>query len=143
MSTGGSARRSEVTSAKVRIKAFPPSIDERYANQLWNQIKSAIIEIQKKNNSCLSFEELYRNAYTLILQKHGERLYAGTELVVHEHMTRIRDSIVENLNNKFLTYLNSCWKDHQTAMGMIRDILMYMDRVYVGPHNLDGVYKWE
>ncbi|CAH8649220.1 unnamed protein product [Heterobilharzia americana] len=141
MSTGGSARRSEVTSAKVRIKAFPPSIDERYANQLWNQIKSAIIEIQKKNNSCLSFEELYRNAYTLILQKHGERLYAGTELVVHEHMTRIRDSIVENLNNKFLTYLNSCWKDHQTAMGMIRDILMYMDRVYVGPHNLDGVYK--
>nr|CAH8868114.1 unnamed protein product [Trichobilharzia regenti] len=141
MSTGGSARRTEVTSAKVRIKAFPPSIDERYANQLWDQIKSAIIEIQKKNNSCLSFEELYRNAYTLILQKHGERLYAGTETVVREHMTRIRDSIVENLNNKFLTYLNSCWKDHQTAMGMIRDILMYMDRVYVGPHNLDGVYK--
>ncbi|XP_018653890.1 putative cullin [Schistosoma mansoni] len=141
MSTGSSARRTEVTNAKVRIKAFPPSIDERYANQLWDQIKSAIIEIQKKNNSCLSFEELYRNAYTLILQKHGERLYAGTEAVVREHMIKIRDSIVENLNNKFLTYLNSCWKDHQTAMGMIRDILMYMDRVYVGPHNLDGVYK--
>ncbi|KAK4475673.1 hypothetical protein MN116_000941 [Schistosoma mekongi] len=141
MATGSSTRRTEVTSAKVRIKAFPPSIDERYANQLWDQIKSAIIEIQKKNNSCLSFEELYRNAYTLILQKHGERLYAGTEAVVREHMIRIRDSIVENLNNKFLTYLNSCWKDHQTAMGMIRDILMYMDRVYVGPHNLDGVYK--
>ncbi|CAH8288690.1 unnamed protein product [Schistosoma bovis] len=141
MSSGSSARRTEVTNGKVRIKAFPPSIDERYANQLWDQIKSAIIEIQKKNNSCLSFEELYRNAYTLILQKHGERLYAGTEAVVREHMIKIRDNLVENLNNKFLTYLNSCWKDHQTAMGMIRDILMYMDRVYVGPHNLDGVYK--
>ncbi|CAL8081710.1 unnamed protein product [Calicophoron daubneyi] len=141
MYTSGGVRRPDGASSKMRIKAFSNSMDEGLVNQIWEQLKNAIIEIQKKNNSGLSFEELYRNAYTLVLQKHGERLYAGTKALVCEHMIRIRDSIVENLNNKFLSYLNSCWKDHQTAMVMIRDILMYMDRVYVMQNNLDSVYK--
>ncbi|THD19632.1 putative e3 ubiquitin ligase cullin 2 component [Fasciola hepatica] len=141
MFPGGNARRSDGSNSRMRIKSFANPMDERLVNQIWEQLKNAIIEIQKKNNSGLSFEELYRSAYTLVLQKHGERLYAGTKALVCEHMIRIRDSIVENLNNKFLTYLNACWKDHQTAMVMIRDILMYMDRVYVGQQKLDSVYK--
>ncbi|KAF5402045.1 Cullin-3-B [Paragonimus heterotremus] len=141
MFQSGSVRRQDGGSTRMRIKAFANSMDESLANQIWEQLKSAIIEIQKKNNSGLSFEELYRNAYTLVLHKHGERLYAGTKALVCEHMIRVRDSIVENLNNKFLSYLNSCWKDHQTAMVMIRDILMYMDRVYVNQCNLPSVYK--
>ncbi|VEL20543.1 unnamed protein product [Protopolystoma xenopodis] len=139
MSASGNARRSDAS--RMRIRAFPSHMDERFVNQIWKQLEKAIIEIQKKNNSGLSFEELYRNAYTLVLHKHGERLYAGTEAVVRDHMLRVRDSIIDNLNNKFLSYLNSCWKDHQTAMVMIRDILMYMDRVHVVQHNLDNVYK--
>lgn len=141
MFPGSNARRSDGSNSRMRIKSFANPMDERLVNQIWEQLKNAIIEIQKKNNSGLSFEELYRSAYTLVLQKHGERLYAGTKALVCEHMIRIRNSIVENLNNKFLSYLNSCWKDHQTAMVMIRDILMYMDRVYVGQQKLDSVYK--
>ncbi|CAH8493822.1 unnamed protein product [Dicrocoelium dendriticum] len=141
MFPGSSVRRPEGANSRMRIKAFANSMDERLVNQIWEQLKMAIIEIQKKNNSGLSFEELYRNAYTLVLQKHGERLYAGTKALVSEHMIRVRDSIVDNLNNKFLSFLNSAWKDHQTAMVMIRDILMYMDRVYVGQNNLPSVYK--
>ena len=33
------------------------------------------------------------------------------------------------LHNNFLEALNMAWADHQTAMVMIRDILMYMVRV--------------
>uniref|UniRef100_A0A8C1J494 Cullin 3a n=1 Tax=Cyprinus carpio TaxID=7962 RepID=A0A8C1J494_CYPCA len=33
------------------------------------------------------------------------------------------------------------WNDHQTAMVMIRDILMYMDRVYVQQNNVENVYN--
>ena len=51
-------------------------------------LKNAIQEIQKKNNSGLSFEELYRNAYTMVLHKHGERLYNGLREVVTEHLTK-------------------------------------------------------
>lgn len=33
---------------------------------------------------------------------------------------------MNSLNNNFLHTLNLAWIDHQTAMVMIRDILMYM-----------------
>ena len=42
-------------------------------------------EIHNRNASTLSFEELYRNAYNLVLHKHGNLLYEGISerLVVH------------------------------------------------------------
>jgi cullin 3 len=42
-------------------------------------------EIHNRNASTLSFEELYRNAYNLVLHKHGNLLYAGItdRLTVH------------------------------------------------------------
>lgn len=37
--------------------------------------------------------------------------------------------------------MNRAWSDHTTAMVMIRDILMYMDRVYVQQANVQPVYQ--
>lgn len=62
------------------------TMDERYVNNIWELLKNAIQEIQRKNNSGLSFEELYRNAYTMVLHKHGEKLYTGLREVVTEHL---------------------------------------------------------
>ena len=61
-------------------------MDEKYVNNIWALLKNAIQEIQKKNNSGLSFEELYRNAYTMVLHKHGEKLYTGLREVVTDHL---------------------------------------------------------
>jgi len=105
-------------------------------------LRNAIQEIQKKNNSGLSFEELYRNAYTMVLNKHGEKLYTGLKEVVNEHLIqKVRKDVLLALNNQFLFVLNQAWNDHQTAMVMIRDILMYMDRVYVQNYNVEPVYN--
>lgn len=90
---------------KMRIRAFPVftdfvykliyeknlfyfqmTMDESYVKQIWELLRNAIQEIQKKNNSGLSFEELYRNAYTMVLHKHGDRLYNGLKEVVTEHL---------------------------------------------------------
>jgi len=117
-------------------------MDEKYVNQIWQMLKSAIQEIQKKNNSGLSFEELYRNAYTMVLNKYGEKLYTGLKDVVTEHLvSKVRKDVLKSLNNNFLFVLNQSWNDHQTAMVMIRDILMYMDRVYVQSYNVEPVYS--
>lgn len=62
------------------------TMDEKYVESIWSLLKNAIQEIQKKNNSGLSFEELYRNAYTMVLHKHGERLYTGLKEVVTVHL---------------------------------------------------------
>ncbi|XP_070538855.1 cullin-3-like [Ptychodera flava] len=130
------------TNTKMRIRAFPMTMDEKYVSNIWALLKNAIQEIQKKNNSGLSFEELYRNAYTMVLHKHGERLYTGLREVVTEHLVdKIRADVLTSLNNNFLHTLNSAWNDHQTSMVMIRDILMYMDRVYVQQNNVENVYN--
>ncbi|CAD6190013.1 unnamed protein product [Caenorhabditis auriculariae] len=118
--------------ARVRIRAFPTNMDESYVNQIWDLLKRAIQEIQNKNNSGLSFEELYRNAYTMVLHKHGERLYNGLKEVIISHLDKVREKIVVSITNgSFLETLKEAWSDHTVAMVMIRDILMYMDRIYV------------
>uniref|UniRef100_A0A8C8Z2L7 Cullin-3 n=1 Tax=Prolemur simus TaxID=1328070 RepID=A0A8C8Z2L7_PROSS len=53
----------------------------------------------------------------------------------------VREDVLNSLNNNFLQTLNQAWNDHQTAMVMIRDILMYMDRVYVQQNNVENVYN--
>ncbi|XP_054282232.1 cullin-3-like [Macrosteles quadrilineatus] len=127
---------------KMRIRAFPMSMDEKYVESIWSLLKNAIQEIQKKNNSGLSFEELYRNAYTMVLHKYGERLYTGLKEVVTQHLEmKVREDVLISLNNNFLQTLNHAWNDHQTSMVMIRDILMYMDRVYVQQNDVDNVYN--
>ncbi|KAK9732144.1 Cullin family [Popillia japonica] len=127
---------------KMRIRAFPMTMDEKYVESIWALLKNAIQEIQKKNNSGLSFEELYRNAYTMVLHKHGERLYTGLKEVVTQHLEgKVREDVLKSLKNNFLLVLNQSWTDHQTSMVMIRDILMYMDRVYVQQNEVDNVYN--
>ena len=39
---------------------------------------------------------------------------------------QVREDVLTSLHGNFLEVLNVAWADHQTAMVMIRDILMYM-----------------
>lgn len=126
---------------KMRIRAFPSTLDDSYISQTWDLLKKAIQEIQRKNNSGLSFEELYRNSYTMVLHKHADRLYNGLQEVVREHLqTMIRGVVLDSINGRFLETLNRIWTDHTTSMVMIRDILMYLDRVYVTQTGVEPVY---
>lgn len=54
---------------------------------------------------------------------------------------QVREDVLKCVNNNLLQRLNSVWNDHQTSMVMIRDILMYMDRVYVKQNEFDNVYN--
>lgn len=54
---------------------------------------------------------------------------------------QVREDVLHSLHNGFLQTLNNAWTDHQTSMVMIRDILMYMDRVYVQQNEVDNVYN--
>lgn len=130
------------TSKNMRMRMFPTHLDDKLSYGIWMTLKSAIQEIQKKNNGGLSFEELYRNAYTLVLHKKGDTLYEGVKDVIREHLEeKIRADVLNSLNNQFLQVLNQVWSDHQTSMMMIRDILMYMDRIYVQSCGVDNVYN--
>lgn len=104
-----------------------------------------------KNSSKLSFEQLYRNAYKLVLKKEGERLYDSVikfeeDWLIQNVQPRIKSSIspilvrgdittagvATNANekrmagDKLMRALKSAFEDHRTCMSMTADVLMYL-----------------
>ena len=98
------------------------TMDEKYVNNIWELLKNAIQEIQKKNNSGLSFEELYRNAYTMVLHKHGEKLYTGLREVVTEHLV-----VKVRLQFKITIICNFCKRIVENCKILVCNILLYPD----------------
>ena len=76
---------------KFTIKPFRSytQMDTTSATQTFSSLASAMDEIHNRNASTLSFEELYRNAYNLVLHKHGTLLYNGVQERLCMHL---RDS---------------------------------------------------
>lgn len=108
-------------------------------------------EIHNRNASTLSFEELYRNAYNLVLHKHGGLLYEGVQDRLSVHLRRSGAKLVklareesatigDGQSYKLLEEMAYCWKEHRITMVMVRDIFMYMDRTYVPQHRKRPVY---
>ncbi|XP_010257125.1 PREDICTED: cullin-3A-like isoform X2 [Nelumbo nucifera] len=72
-----------------------------------------------------------RNAYNMVLHKFGEKLYSGLVTTMTSHLKEISKSIEAAQGSLFLEELNRKWADHNKALQMIRDILMYMDRTFI------------
>eukprot|EP01133_Synstelium_polycarpum_P018802 gene18802-22488_t len=107
----------------------------------WIAIRDAIEKIYLKDSSNLSFEELYRRSYNLVLHKNGDYLYNNLRELVHNHLKEVAQRVESSKADTFLTDLNICWSDHKMSMIMIRDILMYMDRTYVDQNKVPTVYE--
>lgn len=138
--------------------------DEIDFENTWATIEAAFREIHTKNASKLSYEELYRHAYRIVLKKKGENLYNK----VHEFernwlSSEVRASIQQLLSpnllanaqsvggtttnerrvagEKFLKGLKQAWGDHQVCTSMLADVLMYMDRVYCADHRRPSIFN--
>ena len=114
-------------------------------------LSSSLLEIHNKNASILSFEELYRHAYKLVLKKKGELLYQKVKSLEEAWLSdTVQPHIVSSLSislllsssyggstvaianekrtegEKLLKLLKKAWEDHNLCMNMITDVLMYM-----------------
>lgn len=108
-------------------------------------LADAIKEIENKNASKLSFEELYRKSYNLVLRKHGKQLYESVAQLVEAHLLELKDSLNNKLALKvdthvFLKEVSNIWSDHLLSMRMVSDVLMYLDRVYAKENHLPLIY---
>ncbi|KAL2552308.1 Cullin-3A [Forsythia ovata] len=106
-------------------------VDPKYAEKTWKIMEHAIHEIYNHNASGLNFEDLYRNAYNMVLHKFGENLYSGLVSTMTSHLEEMAKSIEAAQGSMFLEELNRKWTEHNKALQMIRDILMYMDRTFI------------
>ena len=124
--------------------------DEVDLDTTWGVLETAFREIHSKNASQLSFEELFRNAYKLVLKKKADVLYEKVVIFEKDWLrnqvrTRTNSLITPTIllevlgeatdaqanerrvaGERFIKTLNDAFADQQLCMGMITDVLMYM-----------------
>lgn len=127
----------------IKIEPFkhPITMDPQYADKTWKVLEDAIHEIHNQNASGLSFEELYRNAYNMVLHKYGDRLYNGLIRTLTQQLKEVADKVEATQGVPFLKELKLRWDEHNKSTQMIRDILMYMDRTYVAQQQKTAVFQ--
>ena len=103
---------SSLTFITQPFRAHVP-MDRAVAAQTWEALANAIDEIYNRNASQLSFEELYRNAYNLVLHKHGTLLYEGVSEKLVSHLLKTVDRISETPESSLLEEMASTWNEHQ------------------------------
>ncbi len=82
-----------------------------------------------------------RNAYNMVLHKHGEILYRGVCECVRGHLEVVVGSgVAAAPDTLLLSKLSVAWAEHKETMVMVRDILMYMDRTFVPAQKKLPVY---
>lgn len=89
----------------------------------------------------LRFDVGCRNAYNMVLHKFGDKLYSGLVTTMTAHLQEISKSIEAAQGGLFLEELNRKWADHNKALQMIRDILMYMDRTFIPSNHKTPVHE--
>jgi cullin 3 len=108
-------------------------------------LEASFQQIHSKNASSLSYEELYRGAYLLVLKKKGEQLY---DKVVDFERKWLQDTVRGEVGalitpdllaeqslvsaerrlsgERFLKSIKQQWGDHEVGVGMISDVTMYL-----------------
>ena len=91
-------------------------MDRSVAMKTWDALANAIDEIYNRNASQLSFEELYRNAYNLVLHKHGTLLYEGVSEKLTTHLLDTVKRLSETPDPKLLEDMSNTWSEHQVRL---------------------------
>ena len=114
-----------------RNKMTDGSMARDLASQHWETLRDAIYKIHSKQASTLSYEELYRTAYNLVLNKHGDMLYNNVKQTTAELLKPVAEEILAKPDDEVIKALNRLWADQKLCIIMIKDILLYMNKNYV------------
>ncbi|PYH41446.1 cullin family protein [Aspergillus saccharolyticus JOP 1030-1] len=153
--------------ARQRIRAprrgIPASKTDDFETN-WADLSTSLKKIHTRDASNLSFEQLYRNSYNIVLMARGEDLYERIKKLEQEWLdaevkTRVTAAISSSLllakelaevqeqanerreaGERFLAAMREAFEDHQLCMGMITDVLMYMDRFMSTDHRKPSIY---
>ncbi|KAG8916522.1 Cullin-3, partial [Tulasnella sp. 417] len=132
----------EVTSKleESRIEEAP----ESESSEQWKILQHSIREIFNHNARSLSFEENYRHAYNMCLQKQGSQLYNGVSGLIVDNLNKLaKEEIVPAFpssisvggidhvqqaqeGERLLKAVRAVWDDHISSMSKLRDLLKYM-----------------
>ncbi|KIJ50978.1 hypothetical protein M422DRAFT_776892 [Sphaerobolus stellatus SS14] len=132
---------------RMKAKIRPPRMPggESSHHESWLKLANAVREIHNHNAFRLSYEETYRNAYNLVINKQGEMVYKGVNKLIEENLDRLaRDEIAPTFptgskndatqesqeGEIFLKAVWKVWDDHIRTMKQLSQVLHYMDKFY-------------
>ncbi|KAI0173354.1 putative cullulin 3, partial [Hypoxylon sp. FL1284] len=158
---GGSVMRGRIRPPR-RPKAQGDGEDE--FEVCWDKLREALRDIHTRNAGQLSFEQLYRYSYKMVVKKAAVKLYDRVKefeekWFADEVMPPIWALITPNLisvtldevpnssinerravGERFLKGVRSSWEHHNFSMNMIADILIYLDRGFSSDHSRPTIY---
>ncbi len=117
------------------------NMDDQRAEEYVEFIRRAIDEIYNKNAAELSFEEIYRFSYYLILAEKGKMLYDAVEMRMSQHLEKMSGEITVCPDEQLLQKLAERFFHHRVVMSMLRDVLLYMDKTFVVEQECMHVYE--
>lgn len=134
--------------------------------ECWDLLRQAIVAIHKRESAPLKYEQLYRATYRVVSRlKQAANLYEQVRVFeedwFREHiLPSISDLVTTNLVNvaliqapgtslherrhmaeRFLRGIRDAWEHHTVDMGMICDVLMYLDRTYAAENAIPSVFS--
>jgi len=128
---------------KFKIEPFrhPLKLDPEYPEKTWQLLENAIHEINNDNSSGLSFEELHRNAYNMVVNKYGPRLYSGLQKTTEEHLNTIAEKIEQLNGEAMLKSLQHEYERHKKSFSIIREIFMHLDKSNAKQRQFKSVHE--
>lgn len=141
------------------VQAFTK--DDVDCEAVWEVLHRAFREIHARNSSQLSFEELFRNAYKLVLKKKADFLFDNVKALEINILDNNVKRKVVNLagpslllsgpsdissiekkmaGDRFLSVLAKSYSEYAMEVGMITDVLMYMDRIATSDNHKPSIY---
>ncbi|KAH3686489.1 hypothetical protein WICPIJ_002528 [Wickerhamomyces pijperi] len=110
---------------------------------IWSTLSQSILQILNQNAGSLSFEELYRKGYNIVLKKHGGILYESIGGVISGYLEGCYTKLInveEEGDGQVLDRVIQLWRDFEISMKLISDVFLYLDKVYTRENHLLLVY---
>ncbi|KAJ5779074.1 hypothetical protein N7457_006794 [Penicillium paradoxum] len=151
--------------ARHKIRAPKRGVSKKTEDfdSIWTDLSSFLTGINTKEYAALEYEDIYRLAYKIVLMMRAPDLYEKVKQLEQDWLqTKVRTLVTDSISSsliraqkstdtqdqsserreegeKFLTVLKVAWADHQFGMGMVADVLLYMDRM-VRSHEHPPIY---
>ncbi|KAJ7522610.1 hypothetical protein O6H91_18G019400 [Diphasiastrum complanatum] len=122
----------KIRSFKLKIPEFK-KMSKTDSDRSWEVLEDAISQILTLNVKYLSFEQIYRTVYSMVLYRCGEVVYRGFVNMMARHLQRIATTLEAVPGSLFLEELNRRWTSYIQSLQIIEDIFFHVDRTYFRP----------
>ena len=94
-------------------------------------LEFSISQIFKKRCSKLSYEELYRNVYYLVLNRFAEKAYNETKNAMGDNIKQIYEEFIVKNNEKNLSEILQIWREINEMIKVVNSICLYLHKKYI------------